>query len=102
MEVMFTGLHSSPVMSYSNKCITLSYKHHHNTILIYSQAVWRLRSVTKSRVVVLVLLSDKHWESQEEREDNESVAELLVDILYTNGVDCDLTNLSSISCAPVQ
>ena len=41
-------------------------------------------------------------ESQEEMEDHESVAELLVDILYTNEVDCDLANLSSIICVPVQ
>ena len=47
-------------------------------------------------------LESHQEESQEEMEDHESVAELLVDILYTNGVDCDLTNISSINCAPVQ
>ena len=33
---------------------------------------------------------------------HDSVAELLMEILYTNGVDCNLTNLSSIRCVPVQ
>ena len=47
-------------------------------------------------------LESHQEESQEEMENHGSVAELLVDILYANGVDCDLTNLSSISCVPVQ
>ena len=47
-------------------------------------------------------LESHQEESQEEMEDHESVAELLVDILYTNKVDCDLTNISSISCVTVQ
>ena len=47
-------------------------------------------------------LESHQEESQEEMEDHESVAELLVDILYTNEVGCDLKNISSISGAPVQ